>query len=121
MSFGDPVTVTINSVGKSLVKINQDAYGSEYLFRSSSEELRLKIRHQVESAKAGIVPFERHNLELRHTVFAVPPSTMVTERVFAFTIRARKGDDPASVSLSCQGLVDFLTDPNLAKAVGWES
>lgn len=121
MSFSDPTTITINAVGKSCVKINQDSYGSEYLFRSSTEEIRMKVRHQTEGAKFGVDPFERHNVELKHTVFAVAPAVTDTVRICSFTIRARVGDDPAAISVSVQGLVDFLTDPNLARLIGWES
>nr|UJQ85520.1 MAG: putative coat protein [Leviviridae sp.] len=121
MAFSDPTTITISTVGKTLNKINQDNFGSEYLYRSSTEEVRLRIRHQNESAKVGVTPFERHNLEMIHTVFAVAPAVVNTERRYSFTARVKRGDDPASALASAKGLIGFLTDANVTKAIGWES
>ena len=43
--FSDPLALTINAVAKNLPKINQDGYGSEYLFREALQQTRLRIRH----------------------------------------------------------------------------
>lgn len=75
MSIANPLVVTINAVEKSLAKINQDNYGSEYYLREATQDFRVKIRHQKENqAKNGNL-FDRHNVELTQTIFATEAGT----------------------------------------------
>lgn len=118
--LGDTITITVNAVARVLSKINQDNFAAEYLLRTATEEFRVNVRHSTESAKVGIRPFERHNFELRHTVFATLTVAEVI-RITATTIRCMKGDDPAAVVLTAKGETAWLSDANLAKLVAWES
>lgn len=61
---GSPTTITVT-------KINQDQYGGEYLFRSSTSAWRLKVRHSVVKATATRSAYDRHNVEIVQTIFAV--------------------------------------------------
>lgn len=122
--LGDTITFTVGGSGgtaRTLSKINQDNFSAEYLYRSSTEEIRVQVRHSKESLKTGYTyPIERHNIVVTQTVFAT-----VTElekyRSDSFTIRARANDDPALVTDVGEGLTYFLTSANLVKLLNWES
>lgn len=71
MSFGSTIVITVNAVAKTLNRVNQDNYGSEYLLRETLQEFRIKIRHSKEKPNAAGVVNDRHNIEVTQTVFAV--------------------------------------------------
>lgn len=118
--LGDTISITHNAVARVLSKINQDNYSTEYMLRTSTEEFRIYVRHAVETAKAGIVPFERHNIEYIHTTFPTATVALLEERV-AFTIRCKRMGDPAEALKTAKALQGFLTDANLTKLIAWES
>lgn len=122
--FGDTLTVTLDGAGgtaRVCNKINQDSYSAEYINRSSVDELRVKIRHQKESAKNGeLYPVERHNVLLNQTVFATPTASEKFREV-SFTIRNRPDDTLVDITNLGEALAYFLTDANLDKLFTWES
>lgn len=118
--LGDTITITHNTVARVLVKNNQDNYSSEYLLRTATEEFLLYVRHAKETAKAGIVPFERHNIEFVHTTFATL-TTIEQQQRATFTVRCRRGDDPAQALLTAKAQVAWLSDANVTKLIAWES
>lgn len=107
--FGDIVTVSYDSIpAVTLSKINQDGYSSEYLFRDTQTELRLKIRHSKESLKPGqSKATERHNCLLSVTKFA----TATTPELYAdmsYTLRAAPGASSALLPLIAGSFSDWL-------------
>lgn len=122
--FGDTLTITLDGSGgtaRVCNKINQDSYSAEYIARSSTDEIRVKIRHQKESMKAGqTYAIERHNVLVTQTVFATP-TTSEKFREVSFTLRNRPDDTLVDITNLGEGLVFFLTDANLDKLFAWES
>lgn len=118
--LGDSITLTHNAVARVLSKINQDNYSSEYLLVTSTDEFRLKVRHSKESAKAGVVPFERHNIEFSVTTFGTP-TVAEAIHIASYTVRTRKGTDPAAALLASKAMVGWLSDANATKLIAWES
>jgi hypothetical protein len=119
--FADPVTVTINAVAKSLVKINQDKYGSEYLLRETTGEIRLKIRNSTyTSSDANKALIDRHNLELTQVIYATSTVPSITRKIYTVFENYRSDTvvDPVNFGL---GLVGFMTNGNLTKLVNYES
>lgn len=119
--FADPSVVTINAVAKSLVRINQDKYSSEYLLRSATDEHRLTIRNTSYLDKKRNVMIDRHNVELTVTVFPVAPATLSTRRKTYIVIENQQGDtltDPTKVAV---GILAFLTEANITKLMNFES
>jgi hypothetical protein len=118
--IGDTITVTYNGVANTLDKINQDNYTSEYLKRTATEELRVRIRHSNESVVAGKPAYERHQVDLTRTVFAT--STTV-ERVYQtyMVIRLQKGSDPDVAELVAAALCGLTNASFTDKVVGWQS
>jgi len=122
--FTDPTTVTINAVGKTLTRIRQDNYSSEYLLRTSTEEFRLFIRNSSSTQKKTGVGLDRHNVELRHTIFPVAPATLSTVRKVYFVIENMQGDTLSDPVLEAAGLFSWATastNANLTKLMNMES
>lgn len=107
MAFGATITVTVNAVAKVLNRINQDNYGSEYYLRSSTDEYRLKIRHSKESPQSDGRYFDRHNIELTHTVYAVGATPAVT-RIASSTFRILSTDDLTLAGYLTAALIDYV-------------
>lgn len=121
--LGDTITITLGGSGgtaRVCSKINQDSFSSEYLNRTSTDEIRVKIRHSKESAKQGeLYVIERHNVLLTQTVFATV-STDEKFREVSFTIRDRANDSMASITDVGEAATFFLSSSNLDKLFGWE-
>lgn len=121
--LGDTLTFTLGGSGgttKVLSKINQDSYSAEYLLRSSTDEIRARVRHSKEAVKNGSPAMERHNVELTQTVFATATEPAKVRQSY-IVHRAQVGDDLALSIDVCQALAFFLTEANLVKLTGWES
>lgn len=99
--FSNTLTLTIDAVAKTLIRVNQDNYGSEYLFKDSVEKISMKIRHSSET-QAGF-PVNRHNVFVEHTVYGTPTTS---EKYFSTTItlRDREGSGPADLLKTWQGV-----------------
>jgi hypothetical protein len=118
--FADPAVVTINAVAKNLVRINQDGYSSEYLLRSATDEYRLFIRNTSYLDKKLGVSFDRHNVEIVHTVFATSTTPTIRRKTYT-VIENQIGDtltDPRNVAL---GLFAFLTSAKIDQLMNQES
>jgi len=48
MAFANPLVINYGAGTKSLPKVNQDNYGSEYYLREATQEFTAKIRHATE-------------------------------------------------------------------------
>jgi hypothetical protein len=118
--LGDTISITHNAVARVLSKINQDNYSAKYLLRTTTDEFVVNVRHSTESSKPGVIPYDRHNFEFSHTVFATP-TTLEQTRIASHTIRCRRSDDPAAALLAAKAEVAWLTDANLTKLIAWES
>jgi hypothetical protein len=99
--FSDTITLTIGGTPKVLNRIRQDGYSSEYLLRESNSEHRMFIRNTSYTDKKRQVGLDRHNVEVRVTVFPVAPATLSTVRKVYFVIENQQGDNLAeSVNLA---------------------
>lgn len=121
MAFSDTITITINSVAKVLNRISQDQYSSEYFLRGTTDEFRLKIRHNSYTNSATGKVTDRHNVELVQTVYPVPPSTVQTIRKAYFVLENERVDgvtEPLNFDL---GFAAFLSTANTTKLLNYES
>nr|QDH87322.1 MAG: hypothetical protein H3Bulk40618_000002 [Leviviridae sp.] len=122
--FADPQTLTVNSVAKALVRINQDQYSSEYLLRSTTNEFRLKIRNSSYLDKTRKVMIDRHNVEFTETVFPVAPATLSTVRKTYVVMENQQGDTLADPTYDAAALLAWLTastNANITKLMNFES
>lgn len=120
MTLANPIAVVLNTVSKDLPKINLDNYGSEYLYQTTTYELRLKIRHSKETPKAGQKAFDRHNVELTQTVYATSTVPVITRQAY-LVIRNTYDDDKTAVSYLAQALIDLITDAHIDDVLAWQS
>jgi len=122
--FADPQTLTVNSVAKNLVRINQDQYSSEYLLRTTTNEFRLKIRNSSYLDKARKVMIDRHNVEFTETVFPVAPAVLSTVRKTYIVMENQQGDTLADPTYDAAALFAWLTastNANITKLMNFES
>jgi hypothetical protein len=119
--FADPAVVTVNSVAKSLVRINQDKYSSEYMLRSATDEYRLRIRNTSYPDKRRGVTIDRHNVELIHTLFPVAPSTRSFIRKTYTVIENEQGDTLTDPQYVASALFAYLSAANITKLMNFES
>lgn len=121
MAFGATATITINAVAKVLNRINQDNYGSEYFLRSTTDAYRMKVRHSKEAIQADGRRFDRHNVEIVHTVFAVGAVPEVI-RSTSFTIRVFENDDLTLAGYLVAGAVDYVDNATVqGDVLTWQS
>lgn len=120
--FADPAVLTVNGVAKSLVRVNQDKYSSEYMLRSATDEYRLFIRNVTRTEKSrNSVKIDRHTVDFTHVVFPVAPATTSTVRKVYTVIENQQGDtltDPIKVAVA---LLAFLTEAKITQLTNFES
>lgn len=121
MTFGaNTVTVPVNSVNKVLVRINQNNFGSTYYLRETLQEFTLNVRHSQEALMADGTRFDRHNVELIHTVFPTETAAGQT-RVSYAVFRNKRGDVYADVQDSFAALTGLLSESAIAELLAWSN
>lgn len=120
--FSETITFTINAVARTLTRINQDKYSSEYLLKTPNEEFRANIRNTsyVDKTRAGTV-VDRHNVQLIHSVYpAVAGQPNLVRKAYIVVENDSRDTitDPAKFDA---GFVGFLTEANFTKLINWES
>lgn len=115
--FADTLTV----LTKTLVKINQDKYTSEYRFNDGSLEIYLRIRHSTFNSKPLGMTVDRHNVEITHRTISVAPAADIVYKTYAVMEIPRNGTSAAAGPI-IEALGDFVKDDTLQpKLLGWES
>lgn len=115
--FGNTQEISYNSVTKTLVKINQDAFGSEYLLRESTQEFRMRIRHSQTSPKGVGTVYDRHNVELTHVVYGLDGDPDVRQMAYAVFETAPR-NQVLHLDLALAGWLDAS---NLGDLTKWQS
>jgi hypothetical protein len=121
MTIANPLVITLGGSGgtaKSLPKINQDAYGSEYFLREATQEFRVRIRHLRETPKTGELPLERHNFELTQTIYGTNGAPDKVRQVYT-VLRANKVDTLADVVDLGEALSYYLDGTHYGDLIGW--
>lgn len=120
--FADTLTVTINTVAKVLVRVNQDQYSSEYRLKEADGEFRLRLRNSsyVDKTRAS-KSVSRHNVELIHTIYPVAPAVYPTIRKTYAVFEDDAGDTIANVAKTVVGALALITEANATKLLNFES
>lgn len=114
--IGDSIALSINSVAKTLVKINQDNYGATYFLREAAAEYTLSIRHTIPKG-TGTVESHMMRLDVVDIVDGVrsPPMSVwmscKTDGAFDSTVFNQR----------IMGLVDELDATLVGKLINRES
>lgn len=118
--LGNTLVLPMTGGDVTCVKINQDNYSSEYLFRNSTSQVRCRIRHSTTKATANRPAYDRHNFEVLQTVFAAG-DVAEYERKFYFVIEHKPGDTSVVVADSVADLAIASSNAFLVSLMGWES
>jgi hypothetical protein len=115
--FADTLTV----LTKTLVKINQDKYSSEYRFNDGSVEIFARIRHSTFNSKPLGRPVDRHNVEITHRTISAAPTPDIVFKTYAVMEIPNNGTAAAAGPI-LEALGDFVKDDTLQpKLLNWES
>lgn len=122
MSLGaNTLAVSVNAVVKTLKRINQDGYSTQYYLREATEEFTVNIRHSKEAPMKDGTQFDRHNVELIHTVFATPTAPARTRVTYVVTRNVRD-DDYTEIGYDITAVADLLkASGNISDLLGWVS
>lgn len=127
--FSDTLAITVNGVTKTLVRVNQDRYSSEYRLRETAGEYALVIRNTKfvdktrsnAAATTNKVEVNRHNVEFIHTLYPTNAGIMPIVRKVYMVFQNDNSDDVVAPVKHALGLAGFITEANLTKLINFES
>lgn len=119
VTIANPLVITFNAVSKSLNRINQDSYGSEYYLREALADYRVKIRHSVESPQKSGITNDRHNVELTYTLFATATSPAIITQVYSVLRDDNQHGDSLTLQYAQAALNGLMTADNVDALFGW--
>lgn len=100
--FANTLTLTIDGSAHTLLRVNQDNFGSAYVFKDATKTINMKIRHDVETQRGGL-KVNRHNILIERTVFEVPGTSAEKYDSVVVTLRDREGSGPDGLLKLWQG------------------
>lgn len=118
--LGNTLVLPVSGGDVTNVKINQDQYSSEYMFRDTTSQYRCKIRHTRTKAAGGKPAYDRHNFEVVQTVFAAG-DVAEFERKFYFVWEHLPQDTSVLLGDAVADLVIASSNAFLVSLKGWES
>jgi hypothetical protein len=120
MSLGAiTLPITINSVVKTLKRIKQDDFWTQYYLHEALEEWTVNVRHSIDSPNKFGVVYDRHNVELIHTVFATVSAPARTRNTYV-TTRNERSDDYTLTGYDIIGVADLIkVAGNVPDLLGW--
>jgi hypothetical protein len=119
--LGNTLTLPHSGGDLVLVKINQDAYSSEYLLKEALQEHRVRIRHSKTSVTTSRPSYDRHNVEYVETIYAVADGAAEHTRKFYIVIEQLPNDTDVENADAVADLMILTTNAFLDSLMGWES
>lgn len=119
MAIQDPLVLSINGNSKSLNRINQDNYGSEFLLTESLAEYRAKVRHSKLKPDRNGIAYCNHNFEIVITTYATE-STPESYEKFYFNMIRKPGVVDVDLPDAVADLMIASTDAFLLKLNTWQ-
>lgn len=111
MAFTDPQTITVNTVEKTLNRIQSD--GSKSLYAAADESFRLTLSHQETKSRT------RRMARIDHRVVAADPLSSVNEYktlgIYVVVDEPEFGFDDTTIDHVVQALTAWLSPANVAK------
>lgn len=115
----DPQTLTVNSIAKSMARINQDNNSAVYRLRSSTDELVLSIKHSDGKIVGGQFG-EGHVVKVEYLVFATSTTPQLRLATW-LVIQNPDAMDLTVVKNHVLALTAFATSANIDKFLNGES
>jgi hypothetical protein len=120
MALANPLVLPVAGGSISMLKINQDSYSSEYLFRDATHHYRAHIRHSKTKATATRPSYDRHNFEVVRTVWA-SGSVAEYDQKFYFVMEQLPNDVAFAVGDAVADLAIASSNAFLTSLLNWES
>jgi hypothetical protein len=117
--LGNTLVLPISGGDITLVKVNQDAYSSEYALRTSTHVWRAKIRHSNVKSPGGVM-YDRHNCEVVKTTLATESVPEFYNKFF-FVDERKPGDTVVTLADGVADLMIATSNAFLNSLVQWES
>lgn len=118
--LGNTLVLPLSSGNVTLLKINQDSYSSEYMFRDATHQFRARVRHTKTAATASRPSYDRHNFEVVETIF-VAGVVAEYERKFYFVIEQLPNDTSVVIGDGVADLCIATSNAFLTSLLAWES
>lgn len=122
--LGETLTVTVGGSGGTAnvaSRIQESGYSSEYLKKNTDDEIRVRVRHIRENARAGTTALDRHQVIFTQFVYPTVAKPLGLTREVQFILRNDPTDAVTDVTNVGEALAFWLTTSNLDKLFGWES
>lgn len=114
-------TLVINDgASRTLVKINQDGYSSEYYLRTATHIYRAFIRHSRTKATANVPSYDRHNVEFVKTTLATGTDPEFYEKFYFVDERLASDTDVSLADAVCD-LAIASSNSFLNDITGWQN
>lgn len=105
--FAATITLTIGGSAHVLNRINQDSYGSEYLYSGTLSKVSMKIRHSQDSPDGDNITMLRHNVFAERVIY--PTATdLMKKQTFTGTLRGGRLESPVICADLAQAVTDWL-------------
>lgn len=117
--LGNTLVLPLSSGNVTLVKINQDAYSSEYALRTSTIVWTAKIRHSRVKTSYGTM-YDRHNFEVVKVTLAAGDVPEFYQKFF-FVDERKPGDTDVVLADGVADHVIAASNAFIASLVQWES
>lgn len=102
------------------IKINQDQYSSEYLARTATEEVRVRIRHSTTKSSPTRAKYDRHNVEVVTRVFATDVAPEYERKVYIVIEQLPNDLDVKQADALSDWLI-ASANANVTSLLQWES
>lgn len=109
-----------DGVPRTLVKINQDGYSSEYYLRTATHIFRAFIRHSRTKATPNVPSYDRHNVEFVKTTLATATVREFYEK-FYFVDERLAGDTDVTLADAVCDLAIATSNSFLNDIAGWQN
>lgn len=114
--IGDSIALSINSVAKTLLKINQDNYGATYFLREAAAEYTLTVKHTIPKGSSEVEThlFRLDVVDIVDGVRSEPMSVWLS-------CKTNGAFDSTVFNQRIMGLVDELDSTLVGKLINRES
>lgn len=102
------------------IKINQDSYASQYLYKGALSETSVRIRHTKTKATADKPVYERHNVEAITTIYATADAAEYQRKDY-YVMERKLGDTDVKQTDALFDLGIASANAFLVSLVNWES
>lgn len=116
--LSEPITVTINAVGKSLPRVNADNNGADYYLDDGQQKYKLAIRHTIPARGQG---GESHMVRLDVEQYDTDGAYLRTQSAWTVLKTWDQAQNATELDYAAQGLVDLMTDTFIGNIIARES